>query len=72
MVWFTKGAFRKERLGKKMYVLEDTISLFLELTFLIKNIMELITIHYFQLSNRYQSSSPHWSTCSNRDSYRRS
>ena len=30
MVWFTKGAFRKERLGKKMYVLEDTISLFLE------------------------------------------
>ena len=28
MVWFTKGAFRKERLGKKLYFLEDTISLF--------------------------------------------
>ena len=40
MVWFTKGAFRKERLGKKIYFLEDTISLFLEFRFLIKNIMK--------------------------------
>ena len=72
MVWFTKGAFRKERLGKKLYFLEDTISLFLELRFLIKNIMEVVPIHYFQFSNRNQSSSPHWPTWSNRAAYRRS
>ena len=31
MVWFTKGSFRKERLGKKIYFLEGTISLCVEL-----------------------------------------
>ena len=35
MAWFTKGAFRKERLGKKLYFLEDTISL-LTIEFMVK------------------------------------